>query len=115
MIDMFRSNRQMRRMFDKMGLNMNPLENIEEVIIKMSNKDIIIKKPSVTEIRAQDSTIYQIVAEDIEEIAKEVKKFSEEDIMLVIQQTGVTKEVAEKALEDAEGDIARAILTLTSK
>ncbi len=112
---MFRSNREFRRMFDKMGLSMKQLEGVEEVIIKMSNKDITIKKPTVTEIQAKDSTIYQVVAEDIEEVQKEVKKFNEEDIMLVAQQAGVSREAAEKALEEAEGDLARAILALTTK
>jgi nascent polypeptide-associated complex subunit alpha len=111
---MFRGNRQFRRMFDKMGLNMNQLDDVEEVIIKTASKDIIIKKPTVAEIQAQDSTIYQVVAEDIEEIEKEVKKFNEEDVMLVAQQAGVSKEEAEKALEEAEGDLARAILMLTT-
>ncbi|RMF31940.1 MAG: transcription factor [Candidatus Nitrosothermus koennekii] len=111
---MFRGNRQFRRMFDKMGLNMNQLDDVEEVIIKTASKDIIVKKPTVAEIQAQDSTIYQVVAEDIEEIEKEVKKFNEEDVMLVAQQAGVSKEEAEKALEEAEGDLARAILMLTT-
>ncbi|GIU70623.1 MAG: nascent polypeptide-associated complex protein [Candidatus Nitrosocaldaceae archaeon] len=111
---MFRGNRQFRRMFDKMGLNMNQLDDVEEVIIKTASKDIIIKKPTVAEIQAQDSTIYQVVAEDIEEIEKKVKKFNEEDVMLVAQQAGVSKEEAEKALEEAEGDLARAILMLTT-
>ncbi len=111
---MFRGNRQFRRMFDKMGLNMNQLNDVEEVIIKTASKDIVIKKPTVAEIQAQDSTIYQVVAEDIEEIEKEVKKFNEEDVMLVAQQAGVSKEEAEKALEEAEGDLARAILMLST-
>ncbi len=111
---MFRGNRQFRRMFDKMGLNMNQMNDVEEVIIKTVSKDIIIKKPTVAEIQAQDSTIYQVVAEDIEEIEKEVKKFNEEDVMLVAQQAGVSKEEAEKALEEAEGDLARAILMLST-
>ena len=113
---MFRSNRQFRRMFDKLGLNMNQLDNVEEVIIKTNEKEIIIKNPTVAEIQAQDSTIYQVVANDIEEVVREdVKRFSEEDIMLVAQQAGVSKEEAEKALEEADGDLAKAILSLSSK
>jgi nascent polypeptide-associated complex subunit alpha len=44
-----------------------------------------------------------------------VKKYSDEDVLLVAQQAGVTKEVAEEALKEAEGDLARAILKLSSK
>jgi len=100
-------------MFDRMGLNMNQLEDVEEVIIKTINKDIIIKKPTVAEIRSQESIIYQVIGNEIEEVQKEVKKFNEEDIMLVAQQAGVSREKAERALEEAEGDLAKAILLLT--
>lgn len=110
---MFKSNRQMRRMLDRMGLNMNELNNVQEVIIRTADKEIIIKEPVVAELKAQDSTIYQVIASDVEERAVERKSFSDEDIMLVMQQTGVSREIAIKALEDADGDIAKAILSLT--
>ncbi|MEM0367813.1 MAG: nascent polypeptide-associated complex protein [Candidatus Nitrosocaldus sp.] len=110
---MFKSNRQMRRMLDRMGLNMNELNNVQEVIIRTADKEIIIKEPVVAELKAQDSTIYQVIASDVEERAVERKGFSDDDIMLVMQQTGVSREIAIKALEDADGDIAKAILSLT--
>jgi nascent polypeptide-associated complex subunit alpha len=102
-------------MLDKMGLNMNELSNVEEVVIKISDKEIIIKNPTVAELKGQDSTIYQVVGDDIEEKQRDVPKFSEEDIMLVSQQAGVSKEVAIQALMEAKGDLAKAILTLTTK
>ena len=40
--------------------------------------------------------------------------FSEEDIQLVSQQAGVDEEKAKNALEEAKGDLARAILLLTT-
>jgi nascent polypeptide-associated complex subunit alpha len=112
---MMRGNRQLRRMLDKMGLNMNELKDVEEVVIKTSQKEIFIKKPTVAELKSQDSTIYQVIGDDIEEKEREVPKFSDEDIMLVSQQAGVSKEVAIKALTEAQGDLAKAILTLTTK
>ncbi|HEU5446060.1 MAG TPA: NAC domain-containing protein, partial [Nitrososphaeraceae archaeon] len=39
----------MRRMLDKMGLNMQELENIEEVVIKTDAKEIFLIKPQVIE------------------------------------------------------------------
>ena len=35
-------NRQMRRMMDKMGLDMEEIPNVQEVIIKTDKKEIII-------------------------------------------------------------------------
>ncbi|MEM2759950.1 MAG: nascent polypeptide-associated complex protein [Nitrososphaerales archaeon] len=110
-----RGNRQIRRMLDKMGLNMNELKDVEEVTIKTIDREIIIKNPTVAELKTQDSTIYQVVGDDIEEKQRVVPKFKEEDIMLVSQQAGVSKEVAIKALADSQGDLAKAILGLTTK
>jgi Transcription factor homologous to NACalpha-BTF3 len=64
---MFKSNRQVRRMLDKMGLNMTELNDVQEVIIRTKDKEIIIKEPTVAELKAQDSTIYQIIASEIED------------------------------------------------
>ena len=108
-------NRNMRRMMDKMGLDMSEVPNVQEVIIKTDKKEIIIAKPSVTEMKAKDNSIFQVVADSYEEKELEVPVFSDEDIQLVCQQAGVNEDQAKNALEEAEGDLARAILLLTSK
>ena len=49
-------NREMRRMMDKMGLDMNEIPNVQEVIIKTDKKEIIgtrILKPISKEILEQ--------------------------------------------------------------
>jgi len=108
-------NRDMRRMMDKMGLDMTEIPNVQEVIIKTDKKEIIIAKPSVTEMKAKDNSIFQVVADSYEEKELENPIFSDQDIELVCQQAGVDKEQAINALNDSEGDLARAILLLTSK
>jgi len=108
-------NRQMRRMMDKMGLDMEEIPNVQEVIIKTDKKEIIIAKPSVTEMKAKDNSIFQVIADSYEEKELEVPVFSDEDIELVCQQAGVEKEQAINALTEAGGDLARAILLLTTK
>ena len=107
-------NREMRRMMDKMGLDMKELPNVQEVIIKTDKKEIIISKPSVTEMKAQDNSIFTVTADSYEEMELEVPVFSEDDIQLVSQQAGVDEEKAKAALEEAKGDLPRAILLLTS-
>jgi nascent polypeptide-associated complex subunit alpha len=42
-------NRDMRRMLDRMGLDMKDLGSVEEVIIKTDVKEIYLKKPQVVE------------------------------------------------------------------
>jgi nascent polypeptide-associated complex subunit alpha len=104
----------MRRMLDKMGLEMKDLGNIEEVIIKTENKELYLIKPQVVEMKGKDSTIFQVVATDIEEKQREVPSLREEDIILVMQQANVLRERAVQALIDAKGDMAQAILALTT-
>ena len=107
-------NRQMRRMMDKMGLDMTEIPNVQEVIIKTDKKEIIIPKPSVTEMKSKENSIFQIIAESFEEKELEVQIFSEDDIMLVCQQASCNEEQAKEALGETKGDIAQAILRITS-
>jgi nascent polypeptide-associated complex subunit alpha len=101
-------------MLDKMGLEMKDIGNVEEVVIKTETKELYLLKPQVIEMKGKDSTIFQVVASDIEEKQREVPSFKDEDILLVIQQSNSTREKAIQALTDARGDIAQAILSLTT-
>jgi len=107
-------NREMRRMLDKMGLDMTTMDNVEEVIIKTDKKELYLVKPQVIEMKGKDSTIFQVVASDIEEKQREVPSFKEEDLILVMQQANVSREKAVHALTESKGDIAQAILSLTT-
>jgi nascent polypeptide-associated complex subunit alpha len=114
MIDMMRGgNREMRRMLDKMGLEMKDMGNVEEVVIKTETRELYLIKPQIIEMKGKDSTIFQVVASDIQERQREIPFFKEEDIVLVMQQANVTKEKAIQALTDSKGDMAQAILNLT--
>jgi len=104
----------MRRMLDKMGLDMTTMDNVEEVIIKTDKKELYLIKPQVIEMKGKDSTIFQVVASDIEEKQREVPSFKEEDLILVMQQASVSREKAVHALTESKGDIAQAILSLTT-
>ena len=104
----------MRRMLDKMGLEMKEMDNVDEVIIKTDTRELYLVKPQIVEMKGKDSTIYQIVASDIEERQRETPSFKDEDVVLVMQQASVSKEKAIVALTDAKGDIAQAILNLTT-
>lgn len=105
--------RQTRRMMDRMGINMKEIPGVEEVIIKTSSKDIYIRGAAVSEVNAQGNRIFQVMGE-VEEVEKQRKKFSDEDVLLVQQQANVSKEKAVMALEESDGEVAKAILRLTS-
>ncbi|HYY49250.1 MAG TPA: nascent polypeptide-associated complex protein [Nitrososphaeraceae archaeon] len=104
----------MRRMLDKMGLEMKDLGSIEEVIIKTDTKELYLIKPQVIEMKGKDNTIFQVVATNVEEKQRDIPVFKEEDVILVMQQATVSKEKAIQALIDSKGDMAQAILNLTT-
>lgn len=101
-------------MMERMGVDMNQIPDVEEVIIRTSSKDMIIKDASVSEIIAKGMRVFQVMGSDIEEVEREKPKFTEEDVLLVAQQAGVSKERAEAALEESGGDLAQAILSLST-
>jgi len=64
--------------------------------------------------KSKENSIFQVIAESFEVRELEVPIFSEEDIMLVCQQANCDEEKAKDALAETKGDIAQAILRLTS-
>ena len=103
------SPKQMKRMMKQLGIKMQELEGVKEVVIRFENKEIVIREPIVTAIVAMGEKSYQIVGK---EEVREVLNIPEEDIKLVMEQTGVDYETAKKALEETKGDLAEAILKL---
>lgn len=101
--------RQMKKLMRQMGIKMEELDGVKEVVIRLENREIVIKNPTVTVITAHGERSYQIVGE--EEI-RDVLRIPEEDIQLVMEQTGVDYDTARKALEETKGDIAEAIIKL---
>jgi len=106
-------NRQARRAMERMGINMKEIPDVQEVIIRTSDKEMHIKDASVSEVIAQGNRIFQVTGE-VEEVEVEKEAFNEEDVLLVQQQANVSREKAMAALEESDGEVARAILKLTS-
>jgi nascent polypeptide-associated complex subunit alpha len=105
-------NRNARRMMERMGIDMKEIPNVQEVVIRTADKEMHIKNPSVSEVNAQGNRVFQ-VAGDVEEVEVERETFNEEDILLVQQQSGASRERALAALKESDGEVARAILKLT--
>ncbi len=108
--------REARRMMQRMGLNMDAMPDVEQVVIKTSTKEIIIEEPEVAILEMQGQKIFQVTGGKISEKAAERKlTIPEEDVRLVADQTGKSLEEARKALEECGGELAKAILLLQSK
>jgi nascent polypeptide-associated complex subunit alpha len=96
-----------------MGIVMEELSEVEEVVIRFKSKDIVVKNPSVTFINAQGQKSYQVTGE-VQEVQK-APSIPQEDIKMVAQQAGVSEEEAQKALKESNGEPAEAIVRLMEK
>jgi nascent polypeptide-associated complex subunit alpha len=110
--------REAKRMMQRMGMSMDNVQDVQQVIIKTSSKDIIIEQPEVAILHMQGQKVFQVVGGTITEKTPERATpklvVAEEDVQLVADQTGKSTEEARKALEECEGDLAKAILLLQS-
>jgi nascent polypeptide-associated complex subunit alpha len=102
--------KQMEGMMKKMGIAQTEI-NSSRVIIECEDKNIIIENPSVVKIKMQGNESFQISGDVSEE---EASVFTKEDIQMVIEKTGKSEEKVIEALEKTEGDIAEAIIELSS-
>ncbi len=113
--------REQRRMMQRMGMNMDSMPDVEQVIIKTNSKEIVVEQPEVAILEMQGQKIFQVIGGKVTERAPQSATasapkvtVSEEDVKLVADQTGKSVEEARNALEECEGDLAKAILLLQS-
>ncbi len=104
--------RQMNQMMKRLGINIKEIENVEQIIIRTDKKEYIFDTAEVTIMETQGQKTYQISGNP--RIVERKEGIPEEDIKLVMEQTGRSEAEAKKALEQTKGDIAEAILKLTS-
>jgi nascent polypeptide-associated complex subunit alpha len=116
------NSREQKRMMQRMGMNMDTVGDVQQVIIRTVEKDIVIDEPEVAILQVQGQKMYQIIGGQVSEQSPSQRgtsapakpAFSEEDVQLVADQTGKSLEKAKEALQEADGDLAKAILLLQS-
>lgn len=104
--------KQMQQMMKKMGLETEDID-AEKVIIVGKKKNLIVTNPEVTKMDIKGQEMFQVQGNVTEEEQEEEKEedFTEEDIQMVVDQTGCTEKEAEEALQETD-DIAQAIMAL---
>jgi nascent polypeptide-associated complex subunit alpha len=110
--------RDAMRMMQKMGMKVDEIPDVTQVVIKTSAKDIVIESPNVTLVTVQGQGMYQIAGGTVSESSPQPSSPagpSDEDVQLVAQQTGEGMEESRQALVEAGGDLAKAILLLKAK
>ena len=95
-----------------MGMKMDDLKGVKEVIIRFEDKELIIDNPSVSLMNVMGSESYQVEG-TAREVELEVEiEILDEDVELVASSAGVSMEEARNAIHEAEGNLAEAIMNL---
>jgi nascent polypeptide-associated complex subunit alpha len=103
---------KVKQMMKQMGINITEIDDVEQVIIRTAEKDIVFNDANVSIMNAQGVDTYQVVGTP-EEVARELQ-IPDDDVRMVAEQAGVSEEQALEALKTANGDLAEAILALSS-
>src|SRR3989344_5704662 len=102
--------REMQKAMKRLGIRQEEID-VQEVIIRTPDKNIIIKNPHVSKVNMMGQETFQVSGE-ITEIDNSAAEINEDDIATVMEQTNCTREEALEALEQSSGNLAEAILKL---
>lgn len=103
--------RQLKGMLDRLGIKSKSIASTR-VVIECEGRDIVIEEPEVTLVEGQGMKSFQISGR-VSEVDRTSVEISDDDVKFVQEQTGVQDgAVVRKALEEAKGNIAEAILKL---
>ncbi len=106
--------REMQKAMKRLGIKQEEID-AELVIIKTSNKDLVINNPHVSKVNMMGQETFQVVGDVVEVDRNRDAEINEDDISTVMEQTSCTKEEASSALEESNGNLAEAILRLQNK
>ena len=104
--------RQMKQAMKKLGMQQEEIEALE-VIIRCEDRNIVFRNPNVSKVNMMGQETFQITGDYDEEGTDTSVEISEDDIKTVMEQANVSREEAQKAIEDAQYDLADAIIRLT--
>ena len=114
--------RQLKAAMKRMGIETEEIAGVEEIVIRTATKEYVFKSVEVSAMTVQGQKTWQIVGEPIIMNRKgvaappsEALAISEEDVDLVAERAGVSKAAARKALEEANGEPAEAIIRLMAR
>jgi len=98
--------KKMQQMMKQLGMKVDNV-SASQVIIKTDEGDIIVDEPQVIKTTMKGQVMFQ-VSGNVKE-----KSFSDEDVKLIMEQTGVDDEKKIKELlQQNNGDVAKTIMQL---
>ena len=108
------NSKQMKQAMKRMGIEQETIEDVEQVIIRMSDKDLVFSNPEVAQVNMMGQETFQITGDFSVEEKDVAPEIENEDIETVMEQTHSSREEATEAIKQANGDLAEAIMSLAS-
>ncbi len=105
------NSRKVAQMMKKMGIQQVEIP-ANEVIIRTDEKEIIITEPQISRVNMMGKDTFQIMGNISEREFSSEPEITNDDIRTVMEQAGVSRDKAKKAITDSKGDLAKAILSL---
>jgi nascent polypeptide-associated complex subunit alpha len=106
--------RDMQRAMKKLGIKQEEIE-ANEVVIKTNDKEIVIVNPQVSKVNMMGQETYQVTGEAQEREISSKPEINDDDVKTVMQQAGVTEEIARESIEKNDNDLAKAIMSLRNQ
>ncbi len=99
--------KNMQKMMKQMGIKSEDIESSKVVIELKDGGRLVVFEPSVVQIEMQGQKSFQISGK-----VQEEQDAGEDDIKMVMEAAGCSREDAQNALRETGGDIAEAIIHL---
>uniref|UniRef100_A0A7J2U731 Nascent polypeptide-associated complex protein n=1 Tax=Ignisphaera aggregans TaxID=334771 RepID=A0A7J2U731_9CREN len=101
----------------RMGVKIDQLQNVQRTVIELQDKQIVIENPEVIVMEFGTQKFFYVSGNAREEPLKSGEekgteaaiKISDEDVQFVVEYLGISREDAQNLLNEAGGDIAKAI------
>ena len=102
----------------QMGISIEEMNDVEEVIIRTADAELVFEDAVVTVMDAPGSKMYQITGTPIKRPRTESERepeirISQEDVAIVMEKAGCSEAEAKAALTETNGDLAEAIFQLS--
>ncbi len=89
--------REMQKAMKRLGIKQEEID-ANEVIIKTSDKEIVIQSPQVSKVNMMGQETFQVVGQAEEHLISSEPEIKQDDIKTVMSQTGATEEEAKEAI-----------------
>ena len=115
------SPKKLDQMMKQVGLSVEEMNDVEEVVIKTADAELVFEDATVTIMDAQGSKMYQITGTPVKRPKRELEpeqeqehevSISAEDVEIVMEKAGCGAEEAKATLIETRGDLAEAISRL---